>query len=186
MESKDFEQFNAKLATERDFESVAYAVAERYRFLGESREERLIRLDFDAERRLIAEELLAVGRVDIRSVDAARVYRGAILSQAEEILLVYSRPERFPRIRRKEWKSGLQLSVNGGLMDIGLMGFVVLGDRGRYQSVGCLFAASKVDKGVRFSHFQPPETHEFWAISISLNSAPKGRVGVYSLRAHES
>ena len=112
------------------------AVARRYAYLERYDRERLIRVDLDNQNRVIAEEVIGIGTGDAAIMSSREVFRGALLSGASRIIIVHNHPSGNTEPSREDMVVKSKLEEAGELLAVPVVDFVIIGENGRYQSLG--------------------------------------------------
>lgn len=110
-------------------------VAKRYAHLERFDRERLIRLDLDNQNRLIGEETVSIGTADAAIMSPREVFRGALLSGATRIIVLHNHPGGDPAPSKEDHVVAEKLRQAGGLLDIPMLDFVIIGENGQYRSL---------------------------------------------------
>lgn len=110
--------------------SIADYYMERLRH---ERKEVLYLAMFDNKSMLIAEEVLSIGTSSYSVVSAGEVYRAALLSGAEYIVLLHNHPSGDPTPSNPDMEVTARISECGRLLGIPLADHIIIGDK-RYFS----------------------------------------------------
>ncbi len=111
-------------------ESIANYYMERLRHC---KKEQLIASFYNTKNRLISDIVISVGTSNASLISPSEIFRSAILSGGEYIVLLHNHPSGDPTPSREDIRVTMQIKEAGLLLGIGLMDHIIIGDH-RYYS----------------------------------------------------
>lgn len=106
-----------------------------FEYMQDEAREKVVCLHLNPGLEVLSYEVVAIGTAHNALADAASIYRGAIVTAASSIIIVHNHPFGSCAPSRQDKEFAKKMSQLGGLHDIDLEDFIIIGEDGYYSLV---------------------------------------------------
>jgi len=114
--------------------SSSRAAVKLFRDLQHETQEKIIALHLDARATVTCFQVVFIGTSTSAITDPKAILRTALLTNSCSIILIHNHPSGDPSPSEDDINSKIQLSTACQFLNIQLLDFIIIGDKGRYYS----------------------------------------------------